>query len=128
MSNRSIRRLPDSELEVMQALWDCSIPAQRGEIAEKLRQEAQKEPAQTTLLTLLGRLQQKGFVAIEKQGRASVYMPLVSREDYRKAQSRSFVDRLFGGSMQAFANALADGGLTREELDELRRLLEEQKR
>ena len=43
-----------------------------------------------------------------------------------RSQSRSFVDKLFGGNMKAFANALSDGGLTEEELTELKRLLEEQ--
>ena len=127
MTDKPIRRLPDSELDVMQALWECRVPADRSEIAAKLRMATQKEPAQTTLLTLLGRLQEKGFVRIEKRGRGSVYTPLVSRDDYRSAQSRTFVDRLFGGSMQAFASALADGGLTPDELDELRAFLEEAK-
>ena len=123
---KMIRRLPDSELEVMQALWVCESPASRAEIAAKMQEHAiRAEPlAQTTLLTLLTRLEQKGFVSIEKQGRSSVYTPLVSLNDYRSAQSRSFVDKLFGGSMRAFANALSDGGLTEEELAELRKLLE----
>ncbi|MBQ1741751.1 MAG: BlaI/MecI/CopY family transcriptional regulator, partial [Oscillospiraceae bacterium] len=51
--------------------------------------------------------------------------PLISRRDYRAAQSRRFVDTLFGGSMSAFASALCDSGLTREELNELRAYLEE---
>ena len=125
---KSIRRLPDSELEVMQALWACEIPAGRADIAAKLQEHTDRsEPlAQTTLLTLLSRLEQKGFIRIEKQGRASVYTPMVAREEYNRGQSRSFVDKLFGGNMKAFANALSDGGLTEEELTELKRLLEEQ--
>ena len=129
MERKAIRRLPDSELEVMQALWECEIPAGRNEIAEKMMRTSKRKdpPAQTTLLTLLTRLEQKGFVAIEKQGRGSVYTPLVSQEEYRTVRSRSFVDQLFGGSMKAFANALAYGALTEEELSELRALLEEHK-
>ena len=83
--------------------------------------------AQTTLLTLLTRLADKGFVRIEKQGRSSIYTPLVSREDYQARQSRRFVDQLFGGSMSAFASALTASGIPREDLAELRRLLEEGK-
>ncbi len=81
--------------------------------------------AQTTLLTLVSRLAAKGFVSAEKQGRSSVYTPLVSQTEYRAQQSRSFVDRLFGGDMPAFASALTASGLSREDLAELRRLLEE---
>ena len=81
--------------------------------------------AVTTLLTLLTRLADKGFVRIEKDGRRSRYVPLVTRKDYQAAQSRRFVQQVCGGSISAFASALCDSGLSREDLDELRRLLEE---
>lgn len=117
-----IRRLPDAELAVMQALWDCKAPAARADIETRLRSE--RAMAQTTLLTLLARLAEKGFVAVEKDGRRSLYTPLVTQHDYLSAQSRRFVKKLCGGSMSAFASALCDSGLSRAELDELRELLE----
>jgi len=116
-----IRRLPDAELQVMQALWDCADPAARGDIEEKLAHPM----APTTLLTFLARLGEKGFLAARKEGRRSLYTPLVTREDYMAAQSRSFVDKVCLGSISAFASALCHSGLSREELAELRRLLEE---
>lgn len=121
--NQEIRRLPDSELEVMQALWNLPVPAARSEI-EQLLQESHPM-AQTTLLTLLTRLAEKGFVQINKAGRGSVYTPLVEQRDYLAVQSRRFVKKLCGGSMTAFASALCDSGLSRAELEELCRLLEE---
>ena len=126
---KDINRIPDSELNVMQALWACGEPAGRAQIEEKMQERNdRKEPlAQTTLLTLLSRLEQKGFIKTEKQGRSSIYTPLVTRESYQKSQSRSFVDKLFGGSMSAFASALSEGGLTEDELKELRKLLEEKR-
>ena len=118
-----LKKLPDGELEVMQALWSLEAPAPRAAVEAAM---AQVRPlAQTTLLTLLTRLAEKGFVRIEKQGRSSVYTPLVSRADYQARQSRRFVDQLFGGSMSAFASALTASGIPREDLNELRRLLEE---
>lgn len=117
-----LRRLPDSELEVMQALWELEEPIYRAAVEEKL---VQRRLAVTTLLTLLTRLSDKGFVRIEKDGRRSRYVPLVSRKDYQAAQSRRFVQQVCGGSISAFASALCDSGLSREDLDELRRLLEE---
>ena len=119
---KELRRLPDSELEVMQALWELEEPICRAAVEEKL---AQRRLAVTTLLTLLTRLSDKGFVRIEKDGRRSRYVPLVSRKDYQAAQSRRFVQQVCGGSISAFASALCDSGLSREDLDELRRLLEE---
>ena len=118
----AIRRLPDAELEVMKALWNCDIPATRAEIQEKL---AISHPmALTTLLTLLSRLAEKGFLDIEKQGRGNCYTPKINRQDYLASQSRRFLDQLCGGSLTAFANALCHSGLSQEELQELRTLLE----
>ena len=116
-------RLPDAELEVMQALWDLEVPAARTAVEEEMGRR--RPMAQTTLLTLLTRLSEKGFVRIEKQGRSSFYTPLVTREDYQARQSKRFFDQLFGGSVSAFASALTSSGISKEDLEELRRLLEE---
>ena len=119
---KTIRRLPDSELEVMQVLWNCTPPVSRSEIERALA--GRRDLAPTTILTFLTRLADKGFLAVEKQGRSNVYTPLVSRRDYLAAQSRRFVDTLCGGSMSTFAAALCDSGLSKEDLAELRELLE----
>ncbi len=120
-----LRRLPDSELEVMQVLWELEEPICRPAIEEKMAQK--RSLAVTTLLTLLTRLAEKGYVRVEKEGRRSRYVPLVTRREYQAAQSRCFVEKVCGGSISAFASALCDSGLSREELAELRRLLEEDK-
>ena len=121
--NHTIRRLPDTELEVMQALWASDTPVPRAQLEARL---AQTHPmATTTLLTLLSRLSEKGFVRVDKEGRKSLYAPLVTREDYLAAQSRSFIQKLCGGSLSTFASALCDSGLSKEELEELRELLKE---
>lgn len=127
--SKNIRRLPDSELEVMQAIWACTDtrnlddiqPVSRGQIEEIL---TGRDMAQTTLLTLLSRLADKGFIAAEKIGRSNAYTPLIAEADYLACQSRRFLDKLCGGSLSTFANALCDSGLTKEELEELRQLLE----
>lgn len=117
-----MRRLPDAELEVMQAIWACESPVVRADIEEILFKT--HPMAMTTLLTLLTRLAEKGYVQIEKVGRNSRYTPLVSKEDYLSAQSKRFVDKLCGGNISTFAAALCSSGLTKEELAELRDMLE----
>ena len=116
-----IRRLPDSELEVMQALWKCEVPVKRCDLEKNL--DLNKPMAATTLLTLLTRLSEKEFIRIEKQGRISVYYPLVSEHDYQSSQSHRFLNQLFKGNLPAFASALSDSGLSKEEIEELRELL-----
>lgn len=116
------RRLPDSELEVMQAVWNCNPPVARTEIEAKL--SGTYPIAQTTLLTLLSRLGEKGFLKVEKVGRNRLYTPLISRGDYLAAQSSRFFRKLCGGSISAFASALCASDLTEEELAKLREMLE----
>ncbi len=118
----TIKRLPDAELEVMQAIWDCEPPVSRADIESILY--TSHPMAMTTLLTLLTRLSERGFISIEKNGRRSYYTPCISRQDYLASQSRSFFDKLCGGNMSTFATALCDSGISKEDLDELRELLE----
>ena len=118
------KRLPDAEREVMQAIWACSAPVSRAQIDEILRQT--HPMAQTTLLTLLTRLAEKSYIRIDKTGRSASYTPLISRETYLAQQSRRFFDNLCGGSLSTFATALCSSGLTKEEIAELRTLLEQE--
>lgn len=117
------RRLPDAELEVMQAVWGHTPPVSRSDIQRTL--EGRRPMAMTTLLTLLTRLADRGFLAVTRTGRSNCYTPLLSRQEYLADQSRRFLRTVCGGSVPAFAAALCDSGLTAEELAELRRLLEE---
>ena len=117
-----IRRLPDAEQEVMQAIWACKPPVARTDIEKILF--SSHPMALTTLLTLLTRLSDKGFLSIEKVGRRSLYTPLVSQEVYLAAQGRTFFEKLCGRNLSTFAAALCDSGLTKEEIVELRSLLE----
>lgn len=121
--DKEIRRLPDSELEIMQLLWDRESAASWSEIGEALKDS--HPMAKTTILTLLSRLAEKGFVSVSKAGRGSVYAPLVEKRDYLAAQGSRFYEKICGGSMSTLATALCDSGISREDLAELRRLLEE---
>lgn len=115
-----IRRLPDAELEIMQALWDSGEDSLRTDIEKCLSRSI----APTTILTLLSRLSEKGFVKTGKNGRNSVYTAAVSREEYLSSRGKSLVE-MCGGSMKVFAAALVDSGISKEDIEELKNLLEE---
>ena len=121
----NFKRLPDSELEVMQAVWACTPPASSSDIKDKIA--ASYPIAQTTLLTLLTRLTDKGFLKAELDGQRKLFFPLISQQEYLAAQSNRFVKKLCGGNLSTFAAALCDSGLTKEEIAELRSLLERDK-
>lgn len=113
-----MKRLPDSELEIMMIIWDLGRPVTRPEIEKELNEERALSP--TTILSFLSRLQEKGFLAVEKAGRNNVYRPLISKEDYTRVESRNILKRLYHNSAKNFLAALYDGeGLSEEELQEL---------
>lgn len=122
---KDIRRLPDSELELMQIIWALEPPLSRQDIEERLPPDRPLAP--TTVLTFLDRLREKGFLRAEKRGKTNYYTPLITRREYLARESRGVLDRLFGGSVSAFATALVDGGVSREEIQRLREMLEEGK-
>ena len=120
-----IKKLPDAELEVMQAIWSCKLPVKRSDIDEILKET--HPMAQTTLLTLLTRLSDKGFIQIEKVNRSSTYIPLINEEEYIKEQSKTFFHKLCKGNISVFANALCSDVLTEEDINELKDWLEREK-
>ena len=114
--------LPDGELEIMQIVWQCEPPVSRSTIEEKLR--GQKQLAPSTILTFLTRLCDRGFLRVDHLGRTNLYTPLISQKDYLAGESRRVLDRLYGGSISALAVSLCDSGVKKEEIEELRALLE----
>lgn len=74
-----MKRLPDTELEVMKALWDAGADVPRAVLDQAL---APFQWASNTVNTYLSRLAEKGFVSVRREGRSNLYTPLVSQEDY----------------------------------------------
>jgi len=76
----------------------------------------------STTYTVLRRLSERGYFTTEN----SVVTSLVSRDDFYARRSRSFVETAFHGSLPAFLAAFSGGSkLSREEIDELQKLIDE---
>lgn len=119
-----IKRLPDSELEIMMIIWEAGKPVSSAYIMEKLQGE--KDWAPTTVLNFLARLVERGFLKVEKQGRINIYSAIVEEKDYIEAESKSFLERLHNSSLKSFVAALYDGGaLSREDAEDLKRYIDE---
>ena len=122
-----IAHLPDSELAVMQALWRAGRPLTRPEIDVGLA--GCKDWTVSTVVALLIRLENRGFVGHEKLGRGYLYRPLVTQEEYLAAESKTLLGALYGGSPKNFIAALYDGGaLSGEDIRELQDYLDRAKR
>ena len=116
-------KLSDAELLVMRQFW-AHGPMKSDELAARVAEKGWKP---TTLLTFLSRLAAKGMLAVEKQGKANLYRPLLSHREYARAESRVLLDALFDGSAQDFLAAMVEGrGIPAEELAEMRAWLARQ--
>lgn len=120
-----MKRLPDAELELMMIIWDAREPITRMEIEAHM--DADRDVLPNTVLALLSRLEKRGFIKREKQGKINYYSALVAKEPYLKETGKGILNRMFHGSLKNFAAALYDGDeLDKEEAEELIRFLEDQ--
>ena len=119
---KQFQKMSDAEMEIMKEVWACGGLATSAEIQRRL--SAARPWKATTILTFLSRLCEKGLLRIEKDGRANSYIPLVSEAEYRQAETRAFLNEVHHGSVKSFFAALADGGMTAEEVEELKKWFE----
>ena len=75
-----MKKLPESEQEIMMIVWEYAEPVSRFQIEEKLNVEKNITPS--TILTLLTRLEKKGFIQKVRNGKSNLYVPLVEKENY----------------------------------------------
>ena len=116
-------KISDSEMKIMDLIWQAGRPVTTAWITQRLGDGIEWKA--TTILTFLARLEEKGCLTVEKQGRQNLYRAAVSREDYRREETQSFFQQIHGGSYHSlFAALCAPGQLDAQEVEELRRWFE----
>jgi predicted transcriptional regulator len=106
----------------MDALWQHS-PQTSEQIVATL--QAGSDWHEKTIRTLLGRLLGKGAVSAEKDGRRYLYSPVLTREQWQSQESRSLLDRVFGGRMAPLlVHFSRHEQLNAKDIAELRKLLD----
>ena len=109
------------ELDVMSILWRAGS----GTVAE-VKEGLPDELAYTSVLSALQTLEDKGFVRHEAAGRAYRYFPTVEPQRAGGSALERIREAIFQGSAASmFAQMVSDRGLSREELERMRRLLTE---
>ena len=117
------KRLPDAEFTVMKAIWSLNSPITTNEITNKLADKSWKPQ---TLLTVLKRLSEKGFLNIIKEGKQHQYKVLITEDEYLEIETGSFLKRYAGNSIGALVKPLySEGELTQDDIDELRDILDQ---
>ena len=120
-----MQQLSNAELEIMRIIWEnpeemtlfpylMDVLAARGKPCQK-----------NTLIVLLSRLMNKGFLKAKKIGRRNEYTPLISETEYQRAQTKNFVDKIYEGNVKGLVSHLIMGDLlSEEEYEALKELLE----
>lgn len=113
--------LTNSEWYVLECLWERS-PMTVMELAAALKNRIGW--AKSTTITTLRRMEDKGLVRCSLEGRTRHYAPAVQRDRAVRRETRSFLDKVYQGSVGLMVSAMAqDKALSKAEIDELYEIL-----
>lgn len=112
--------ITESEYEVMKVLWNASKALTFGEIMAQL----DVNWARNTVGTLLVRLNEKGVVGSEKCGKSNLYYPILQEKDYSMTETKSFLSKLYKGSIGNLVACLYENEeLSKDEIESLRKII-----
>ena len=112
----------NSELEILTVLWEIEQGTAR-EVHEQLSRV--KSTGYTTTLKIIQNMYEKELLSREPKGQTHIYAPAVRKEQIQRDLLGGFVNKVFGGSSkQLIIQALGNDQPTREELDEIRAMLD----
>jgi len=120
----NIRKLPDAEFDVMVALWDCSVsPVNTAYLMENVgKQKGWKAP---TLISFLSRLEEKGFIHSEKNGKERQYYADAVKDDYIKGVTIDFIEKYHCGSIAKMMDVFySKEDESSEKLDEMKKWIQ----
>lgn len=121
----SIPQISEAEIEVMKVLWELN-EATSAQIIEKLEGMSNWKPK--TIHTLINRLVAKGAINATKiDGKSYLYSPNISEQEYKSHANKSFLQKLYNGSISLMmASFIKEQKLSKKDIDELKRLLDEE--
>ena len=117
-------QISDSELELMHIIWSAGGTVLYAQIMEALG-KAGRSWQKNTVITLLSRLVDKGFLTVRKLGRRNEYAAAVSQAEYQAVQTQALVNKLYAGSAKGLvAGLLRQEAISPGDYEELRRFWE----
>jgi predicted transcriptional regulator len=116
-------KLTPSEEQLMEIIWQH----EKAFLKDILTDYPDPKPAGTTVVTLLKRMQEKGFVAYTTFGNSRQYFPLIKKADYFSKQVNGIIKNFFNNSSMQFASFFTSStNLTAEELNELKNIIDDE--
>ena len=123
MPKRVSPSISEAESQVMELLWR-SAPQGSEELVAALQPGTAWH--ENTVRTLLNRLVRKGAVRAEREGRRYLYSPVLTREQWQAHESRSLLDRVFGGKVAPLlVHFSRNEKLSAKDVAELRKLVDQ---
>ena len=121
-----LKKLPDTEFEIMKVVWANEPPITTNIVMEQLGNVRNwKAP---TVISLMLRLVEKGFLITEKNGKERTYFPLISKENYLKFETGNFMKLYHENSFLSLVNTLYDGKqLSDSDIEELMKWVKERR-
>lgn len=121
-----LKKLPDTEFEIMNVVWANEPPITTNMVMEQLGNEkGWKAP---TVISLMKRMVNRGFLETEKDGKERIYFPLVSKEDYLKFETGNFMKQYHENSFLSLVNTLYNGRqLSEADIEELMKWVKERR-
>lgn len=120
--SKEMPSITEAEWEVMKVLWkESPLPANKVCTAIQEHEDWNSK----TIRTLLDRLTKKKVIAVNKEQRVYTFTPLYSEHECQRAETQSFIDRIYGGITKSLlVQFIEDETLSKEELKELRKILD----
>lgn len=113
------------ERMVMKVIWDSQEELALQEVMDRVNEENGKAWKPQTVSTFLSRLVKKSFLGVYRKGRYSYYQPIVTKNDFWKATMEENARFFAQGNMAAMACQLCDDMLTKEDIKELKKKIDE---
>lgn len=118
-----MKKLSDSEFEIMKILWSRDTPMTSNEILDRIKDKYDWKLS--GLMTILARMVDKGYVYCDRSTRTNYYSAVVSQDQYKMSESESFLGKLFDNSATKLIAHLYKGKkISQKEINELRDYLD----
>jgi len=123
MKRKSLTHLGETEMEVLQHVWRLG-KATVAQVHERILKT--RKVAYTTIMTVMKKLSDKGYLNYEKDGATYVYEPARSQEEVQQKLISNLVDQAFNGSSVALIQTLVKrDALSDQERDHILKLIED---
>ncbi|NNF03482.1 MAG: BlaI/MecI/CopY family transcriptional regulator [Rhodothermales bacterium] len=122
MTRSSLSKLGETELEVLNIMWDLGS-ASVSDVRERILEN--RDIAYTTVMTVMRKLADKGYLSFTEDGKSYLYSPEIPADKVRGSLLSDLVMRVFRGSHKELVRTLVEEeSLSGEEIAELRRLID----